>query len=203
MKREPLFHPRVFDTPVSAESYYKQNLRGQKKYAKETVKKLAGLELKEGRILDAGCGYGLVAVELACAFPKAEVVGIDLSGPLLKMARSLALEAGVSDRVRFEKQDVQAMPYSDNSFDAVLNIYMFHIVEDPKKMLEEIERVLIPNGILYLRDARRSWLGYFSPIIRTAYTLEEAKELLKGAKLRPCKFKSSRMDWELESWLGM
>ena len=56
MRREPLFHPRVFDTPVLAEGYYKQNLRDQKKYAKETVKKLTAFEFKEGRILDAGCG---------------------------------------------------------------------------------------------------------------------------------------------------
>ena len=144
MKREPLFHPRVFNTPDSAESYYKQNLEGQKRYAKETVKKLVELGFKEGRILDAGCGYGLVTVELAKAFPKAEVVGIDLSDPLLEIARSLASDAGVSERVLFEKQDVQDMPYPDDSFDAVLNIYMFHIVEDPKKMVEEIERVLIP-----------------------------------------------------------
>lgn len=203
MKKEPLFHPRVFDTPDSAESYYKQNLKNQKRYAKDTVKKIKELGFKEGRILDAGCGYGFVAVELAKAFPKAEIVGIDLSDPLLKMARSLASDAGVSERVLFEKQDVQDIQYPDDSFDAVLNLYMFHIVEDPKKMVEEIDRVLTPNGILYLRDLRRSWLGYFSRIIKTAYTLEEAKRLLKGSKLRPCKFKSSLLDFELESSSGI
>ena len=202
MKREPLFHPRVFDTPDSAESYYKQNLRDQKRYAKDIVKKIKELGFKEGRILDAGCGYGFVAVELAKAFPKAEIVGIDLSDPLLKMARSLASVADVSERVVFEKQDVQDIQFPDDSFDAVLNIYMFHVVEDPKKMVEEIERVLTPNGILCLRDLRRSWLGYLITrirLIKTAYTLEEAKELLKGSKLRPCKFKSSLLDFELES----
>ena len=129
MKREPLFHPRVFDTQDSAKYYHKENLKPAKKYSKEVVKKLTDLGFREGRILDAGCGYGLVAVEIAHAFPKAEVVGIDLGEPLLEMARSLASDSGVSGRVHFEQQNVQSMLYPDDSFDAVVNIYMLHIVE--------------------------------------------------------------------------
>ena len=38
MKREPLFHPRVFDTQDSAKYYHKENLKPAKKYSKEVVK---------------------------------------------------------------------------------------------------------------------------------------------------------------------
>jgi ubiquinone/menaquinone biosynthesis C-methylase UbiE len=146
---------------------------------------------EKGRILDAGCGAGEVLIELAHAFPKAKLVGVDLSQPLLDAARSSAQHAGLSDRVTFEKGDVQAMPFEDGSFDVVISLNMLHYVDYPVAMLNEIERVLAPGGMFGLGAIKRSWLAFIWPIFRMAYNAAEARELLRQSKLRTWELKES------------
>ena len=52
------------------------------------------------------------------------------------------------ENLHFEVADAMALPYEDNSFDAVLIANALHIVPDPKKVLSEIDRVLRPGGLL-------------------------------------------------------
>ena len=52
------------------------------------------------------------------------------------------------DNLRFEAADAMALPYEENSFDAVLIANALHIVPDPEKVLSEIDRVLKPGGLL-------------------------------------------------------
>jgi ubiquinone/menaquinone biosynthesis C-methylase UbiE len=91
------------------------------------------------------------------------------------------------------------MPYADDSFDVVLNLNMVHLVEDPVRMLNEIERVLIPNGFLFVVDLRRSWAGLIEREIRSALTLEEAKDLFSRSKLREGVFSRSFLWWRFET----
>lgn len=195
MEREQLKHPRVFDDPDWAEGYYrregKRSARMGIRYAAEFRKQGFG----GGRILDVGCGPGTAAIELARAFPDSEVIGIDLSEILIEKARALTEEARLGDRVRFEIADVEAIPFEDDSFDAMVNLNMFHIVEDPVAMCNEMERVLKADGYLLLGCIRRSWIGLLIPIFRTAFTLEEAKEIVARSNLRPVDYAEGFLWW--------
>ena len=94
--------------------------------------------------------------------------------------------------------NVERIPYGDDSFDVVLNINMVHLVEDPIQMLNEIERVLTPEGFLFIADLRRSWLGLIEKGIKSALTLGEVKELFRRSKLREGVFSSSNIWWRFE-----
>ena len=48
------------------------------------------------------------------------------------------------------------MPFEDDSFDVVVSVNTFHVVDDPVAMLNEIERILKPEGILGLSCIKRS-----------------------------------------------
>lgn len=187
MKRAPLFFPRVFDDPETARSYAASASRRGRQVGKIVAEGLVKGGFAKGRILDAGCGAGDLAIELARGIPNAEIVGLDLSEPLLELARSSSAEAGLTGRVSFEKGDIQQMPFQDGWFDVVVSLNTFHVVAGPVAMLNEIERVLSPAGRLLLSDIKRSWLGLFMPMLKTAYTPEEAKELLKQSRLRSWK----------------
>ncbi len=80
----------------------------------------------------------------------------------------------------------------------VLNANMAHLVEDPVRMLDEIERVLKPGGCLFIADLRRSWLGMIERGIRAALTLKEARNLFSRSAIRPGKFSSSLLWWRYE-----
>jgi ubiquinone/menaquinone biosynthesis C-methylase UbiE len=56
--------------------------------------------------------------------------------------------------VKFERADVQKILYEENTFDVVINTNMVHLVEEPIKMLDELERVLVPGGHSFIADLR-------------------------------------------------
>ena len=198
MKQSELVHERVFAGDF-AEEYARKHQKIAEKIGHEMARKLAQRGFGGGRILDAGCGFGTTAIVLAQAFPRSEVVGIDLSEPLLALARQTAQASGLGKRLAFEKADVQQIPYDDDAFDALINLQMLHIVEDPVAMLDEMERVLGPDGFLLMADIRRSWVGWFDKVFKSALTVEEAGALVRGSKLREGVFSSDLLWWRYEA----
>ncbi len=190
MQRQPLVHDRVFDDPEWARRYARREgprgTRRGRRYARE----LTRLGFRGGRILDVGCGPGTVAVALARELSRSEVVGLDLSEPLLRMARAHARREGV------ELTDVLEIPYPADSFNAVLCASMLHIVADPAALLSELERLLHPEGQLLVCDIRRSWIGWLEPVFRTAWTLEEGRAAVMASPLRPVIFRESFLWWD-------
>ena len=155
MKRSPLTHGRVFDETF-AERYAERHRKMVERFGHEYAEKLALRGFYRGRIIDVGCGFGAMNIVLAHRFVDSEIVGIDLSDPLLRLANRSAQAANLGDRVRFEKADVRRIPYEDNAFDVVINTNMVHLVADPVQMLNEIERTLVLNGCLFIADIRCS-----------------------------------------------
>ena len=94
------------------------------------------------KVLDVGCGTGVVAVTAARA--GAQVKALDLSPVLLARARWNADTAGVA--IEFTEGDVEALPYPDASFDAVLSQYGHMFAPRPELAVAEMLRVLKPGG---------------------------------------------------------
>lgn len=185
MKQAALFHPRVFDDEGWAKGYYRRNARSIQRVGRRFAALLKVDGFQGGRILDTGCGFGAVAVELALVFPQSEILGVDLGGALLKRARSLAEKSGVSGRVTFRMGDVRRLEFEGHSFDLVVNTFMLHIMEDPVFMLNEMERVTRPGGRILITDLRRIWLAMVAKKLKTSLTLEEALAIIRASRLRP------------------
>ena len=198
MKRIPLTHERVFSNENYAESYAKQHWKMAEKFGQEYAGKLAAQGFKQGKIIDVGCGFGATNLVLAERFVDSEIVGIDLSEPLLQLAGTTAESKGLSGRMRFEKADVQEIPFADNTFDVAINVNMVHLVEEPIKMLNEIERILLPGGHLFIADLRRSWLGLLEEEIKAGLTIGEARRLFAQSELRSGDFSWSLIWWKFE-----
>lgn len=96
------------------------------------------------RILDAGCGTGVVAVTAARL--GAKVTGADLTPELLVRARENAQIADVS--VEWAEADVEQLPFADGEFDAVLSQYAHMFAPRPEVAVREILRVLRPGGTI-------------------------------------------------------
>ncbi|MGC9472395.1 MAG: class I SAM-dependent methyltransferase [Bacteroidales bacterium] len=160
--------------------------------------RLSARGFEQGKILDAGCGSGDMALALAEKLPRCEIIGTDLSEPLLEYARAEAENRRLHTRVKFLKADVLALPFENNSFDVVFSINMVHWVGNPISMLQETERVLKPGGHLYIKDLRRSWLWLFEKEIRSSFTLEEAGKTIEEAGLRQGTLSKSLLWWTYE-----
>lgn len=196
MKRAELFHPRVFNDKEWADGYYKRNVKNIQRVGKRFVKLLKDSGFKNGKILDSGCGFGSVAIELAKSFPDVEITGIDLGEPLIKLGQSLVEEANLADRIDLSIGDAQKLDFVTDSFDVMVNTFMVHIVEDPIAMLNEIERVAKPDAKIMITDLRRIWLGIFIKKLKTPFTLEEGSKIIKKSNLRPCTGSKGPFWWD-------
>jgi ubiquinone/menaquinone biosynthesis C-methylase UbiE len=114
--------------------------------------KLQDSGFTKGRILDAGCGFGCMDLVLAGELPECEITGIDMSEPLLRHAVSSLHGIPSGRRIRFERGDARNLRFEDNSFDVVFCIGVLHLADRPLAMLDEIERVLVPDGTLFIAD---------------------------------------------------
>jgi demethylmenaquinone methyltransferase / 2-methoxy-6-polyprenyl-1,4-benzoquinol methylase len=115
------------------------------KWRRELVRHVARVQPR--RILDVATGTAGVAIALARA-THAEIVGVDLSEPMLEVGRKRVYDAGLDQRVRLQEARAERLPFADASFDAVTFTYLLRYVADPAATLVELARVLRPSGTL-------------------------------------------------------
>jgi len=104
---------------------------------------LEALRLEDGeRVLEVGVGTGLVLP----LYPHGcEVVGIDLSDAMLSEARERIARLGLW-HVSVAKMDAARLHFPDGSFDAVFAPYVISVVPDPRKAMDEMQRVCREGG---------------------------------------------------------
>jgi len=112
---------------------------------------LRSLGLEPGQhVLDIGSGPGLLVSEIANAVgPRGRVCGLDLSEPMLEMARR---RCASQPQVELRPGDAAKLPYEADSFDAVVTTQVYEYVPDIPGALAEVARVLRPGGLVAILD---------------------------------------------------
>ena len=104
------------------------------------------------QMMDVATGTGDFAL-LACRMLRPQsLVGTDISEGMMQVARHKAREAGLDDRIRFRREDCEALTFSDASFDAVTVAFGIRNFEHLDRGLREMCRVLRPGGHLVILE---------------------------------------------------
>jgi ubiquinone/menaquinone biosynthesis C-methylase UbiE len=123
----------------------------------QTVSPWSGNE----RVLDVGCGRGLMMIGAARRLSTGTAVGMDLwrsedqDGNSRDATEENARRAGVAARVRVETGDARALSFEDDTFDVVLSHWVVHNLPDAgdrARALDEMLRVLKHGGVLVIAD---------------------------------------------------
>lgn len=102
---------------------------------------------KPAKILDAGCGRGFyIKLFSYLTFPK-KIVGIDISETYTQKAKTITQN---DKRVEVAVASIYKLPFKDNYFDCVVCSEVLEHLDDDLKALQELRRVLKPNGILLI-----------------------------------------------------
>lgn len=114
------------------------------------------------RILDAGCGPGLLTEALLKTIGcQARIVGIDLSAKSIEVARqTIGSDRDSINRVQFTQANLLNLPFRDETFDLVVTSGALEYVS-LQIGLSEIARVLAPGGYLIYLPLRPTLAGYF------------------------------------------
>jgi len=101
------------------------------------------------RILDAGCGTGVGTEYLVHLNPQASVVGIDLSGGALDVARERCRRSG-ADRVEFHHLSLYDASQLDGEFELINCVGVLHHLPDPIRGIQSLAAKLAPGGLMHI-----------------------------------------------------
>jgi ubiquinone/menaquinone biosynthesis C-methylase UbiE len=107
------------------------------------------------RVLDAGTGTALIAIELCRRAGEATVEAIDRAGPMLALGRTNVQRAGMEGRIRLAMLDATDTGRADGDFDTVMSNSLAHHIPDPRTLFAELWRLVGEGGLLFVRDLAR------------------------------------------------
>jgi len=105
------------------------------------------------RVADMACGVGWASIAIARAYPGVTVDGFDPDEHSIGIARRLAKEAGLEDRIRFEVRDGATLG-AEQPYDLAIAIESIHDLSRPVEVLAGIRRSLAPGGTLIVADEK-------------------------------------------------
>lgn len=151
------------------------------KHGIEQVERLLQyVNLKENQnYLEVGCGNGHICKHLARKY-NLNVTGTDVDPEMIQFAKK---NIGDMPNIRLLEMDATKMPFEDKEFDIILSFGVMHHIGNWEKALEEISRVLKPQGFLIFGDLAYSRFitRIFRPIVKNydVYTIEDIIHFLK------------------------
>jgi ubiquinone/menaquinone biosynthesis C-methylase UbiE len=114
----------------------------------------AGIVHQPASVLDVGCGTGRLLRQAHTYWPEAQLIGVDPANGMIEMAKRLTPNA------TFLTGMAEALPLQDASVDLALSTISFHHWQDQAAGIQEIARVLRPEGYFLLVDLSfPDWLG--------------------------------------------
>jgi len=129
-------------------------------YLRPVLERELGEELEGVRLLDIGCGIGILAEPLArlgCA-----VTGVDPSLASLELARTRAKQSGLD--IDYRQGRGEALPFNDAAFEVVTCCDVLEHVDDLPAVLSDVARVLTPGGLFLFSTLNRTLLSWLLAI---------------------------------------
>jgi len=163
----------------------------------ETISRLS--VCAKDNVLDIGCGTGALLSQLAALCPNATFSGIDASSEMLDAARSK-----LPSTIELREGWAEELPYPDGTFNMVVSCNMFHYIRRPRAAIDEMIRVLRPNGTLVITDWCDDYLAckmcdwylrWFDRSHFRTYGVRQCRRLLAAADARDITIDKYKITW--------
>ena len=199
--------------------WYAKNTKGNMEQYKNWAKKVAKNTTDGSNVLEVAPGPGYLSINLA-ELGNYKVFGLDISKTFVEIEQKNAEDAGV--KAEFRHGDASNMPFENEKFDFIVCTAAFKNFTKPIRALNEMYRVLRPNGTALIIDLRRdasrdaindevenmglNWINKFFTkltfrfmLLRNSYTKSEIEKLVSHTNFRKYNIPLDPMGFEL--WL--
>ena len=131
-------------------------------------------------IVDLGCGFGKLCIPVKQISESAEVTGVDLSAPLLRLAHLRSIEAGLD--IRYIQANAEQTPLPPENFEAVVSYWLLHELplEAIRNVLKESMRLLKPGGIVANFDMHTTPGGVIGKFLHIGHAARNNEPFLSG-----------------------
>jgi len=172
---------------------FKDHKQGKSTYILDRLK----LHNRNGICLDLGCSNGIITKNLTKQFR--QIIGSDIDLLALKEA-----SIGRSNKLDFISGDAMALPFGDQSFDAIVCFQMYEHVPSSEKLFSEMNRVLKNDGIILFSGPNKTFPiepHYSLPFLHWL-NQRTADDYLKFTGKGKHYYEQSRTYWDLEKALN-
>ena len=160
-------------------------------------------------VLDLGCGGGHVSYNIASYVQN--VIAYDLSNDMLEIVRHTVQEKQLKN-IKTQQGMAEQLPFQSASFDVVISRYSAHHWQDIHQAVQEIKRVLKPNGVFILIDTMSSNTPIFNTFLQTIefirdpshvknYSLPEWSDIAEQAQLEIRNFQMQNLYLNFATWI--
>jgi len=175
------FFRRFKDLEIEGEkaNYYdkisrEHRIEEMKEQAKEITR-----HIKDGdTVLEVAPGAGYLSIELS-KLGNYKITGMDISNDLIEICKRNAIEAGV--QIDFQQGNVSNMLFQPNAFNFIICVLAFKNFKEPIKALQEIYRVLKPDGTALIMDLNRKASMRATKKVAESMGLKGTTALIAGA----------------------
>lgn len=140
----------AFYDKVACNRFYNRLVWGYDTADYHALCRVALRSSSEGWVLDAGCGALAFTARTYADYTARPVIFLDQSITLLRLAKArlAKLTGGVPANVVFLHGDVLDLPFKSHSFGAIICMNLLHVLEDIRRVLQELRRVLLDGGTM-------------------------------------------------------
>ena len=181
---------------ITGEQKTSDYLEMQKKMARFYLPKFLKLlenQNRTGRFLEIGCGPGYQTVQVAKKNPNSEIVALEPSSDMIRVAKSYSQLQSLNGQTTFvegvveDNRTIQSL----GKFDLVYSTFSLHHWKDPQKAIQNLYDALKEEGVVLIFDFERHWLTYYLPTrkgiresIHASYTPKDIISMMTSLNLK-------------------
>lgn len=165
-------------------SFMYDNLESFNNKANKEMTRICASHLEDqDKVLECACGTGIITSVMApnCR----QIVATDFSPNMLDEARK---KLRGRNNVFFEEGDITNLKYADNSFDKAVAGNVIHLLDEPRKAVEELKRVVKPGGLIiiptYMCDGNRL-VNSMKSVFKRTFNEESYRRFWNDMGLKP------------------
>lgn len=133
-------------------------------------------DLREGLVLDLGCGPADIPIRLARACPSLSIIAMDASAPMIAMAQAAVHEAKLGDRIRLVCEKFQDFQLSE-PVDAIISNSVVHHLPNPYKFWYALKHLAKPGSPVFIMDLQRPETTEEAQALVDQYAANEPEQL--------------------------